>query len=157
MLRFMALTIEADEHGGKLVVCEDELAVGVMAVDEHAHGLERDVEGHSLRFPIGAEGQLRNGRTPMGSRALSYPPANGHSTMCGLVLNIGGVEPRHDSRPRMGLMVLDEESDRGLCWFNSRTRTRKAMAGRCGNGGSRMAGDLRQDRQGPELSILADL
>jgi len=37
VLRGMVRPFEADEHGGKLVVCEDEPAVGVMAVDEHAH------------------------------------------------------------------------------------------------------------------------
>ena len=38
VLRVMVRPVEADEHGGKLVVCEDKPAVSVMAVDEHAHG-----------------------------------------------------------------------------------------------------------------------
>jgi hypothetical protein len=33
----MIRPIEADEHGGKLAVGEDESAGGVVAVDEHAH------------------------------------------------------------------------------------------------------------------------
>jgi len=37
VLRVMVRPVEAHEHGGKLVVCEDKLAVSVVAVDEHAH------------------------------------------------------------------------------------------------------------------------
>jgi len=36
----MGLAAEANDHGGKLVVCEDKAALAVMAIDEHAHGLE---------------------------------------------------------------------------------------------------------------------
>jgi hypothetical protein len=38
----MVLAIEADDHGGEMVVGEDKAALAVMAVDEHAQGLERD-------------------------------------------------------------------------------------------------------------------
>jgi hypothetical protein len=34
----MVRPVETDEHGGKLVVSEDKVAIRVMAVDEHAHG-----------------------------------------------------------------------------------------------------------------------
>jgi hypothetical protein len=60
----MVLAVEADDHGGELAIRENEVALAVMAVDEHAEGLERDVEGHGLRLQVGAEDQLRNGRTP---------------------------------------------------------------------------------------------
>jgi hypothetical protein len=53
------LAVEADDHGGKIAVREDEVALAVMAVDEHAYGLERDVEGHRLRLQIGAKGQCQ--------------------------------------------------------------------------------------------------
>jgi hypothetical protein len=36
----MSWTIEADNDGSELAVCEDQPALGVMTVDEHAHGLE---------------------------------------------------------------------------------------------------------------------
>jgi hypothetical protein len=37
VLKVMVRPVEADEHSGKLVICEDKLALTVMAVDEHAH------------------------------------------------------------------------------------------------------------------------
>src|SRR4051812_28656558 len=37
VLRFMVCRIEADDHAGKLVICEDKVAVSIVAVDEHAH------------------------------------------------------------------------------------------------------------------------
>ena len=37
VLRVMMRPVEAHEHGGQLVVGKDEPAIGVMAVDEHAH------------------------------------------------------------------------------------------------------------------------
>jgi len=42
----MGLPVQADDHSGELPVRKDELALAVMAVDEHLDGLECDVEGH---------------------------------------------------------------------------------------------------------------
>jgi hypothetical protein len=39
----MVRPVKADEHGGKLIICEDKVAVSVMAIDEHAHRKKRDV------------------------------------------------------------------------------------------------------------------
>jgi hypothetical protein len=64
VLRVMRLAIEADDHGGELIIGQDKVALAVMAVDEHAHGLERDVEGHALRLPRWGERSVPNGRTP---------------------------------------------------------------------------------------------
>src|SRR5215218_2816425 len=66
VLRVMVLAVEADDHGGQLVIGEDKVALAVMAVDEHAQGLERDVEGHGLRL-VGAKGQMPSGQTPRGT------------------------------------------------------------------------------------------
>ena len=43
---------------------KDKIALAVVAVDEHAHGLERDVEGHDLRLPVGAKGQRQTAGHP---------------------------------------------------------------------------------------------
>src|ERR687897_527682 len=59
VLRVMALAIEADDHGGELIIDEDKVALAVMTINEHAHRLERDVEGHSLRLPVGAKGHCQ--------------------------------------------------------------------------------------------------
>lgn len=40
VLRVVVLTIEADDHGSKLVVSENKVALAVVAIDEHAQGLE---------------------------------------------------------------------------------------------------------------------
>jgi hypothetical protein len=53
VLRVVRRAVEADEYGGELIVDKDKAALAVMAVNEHAHGLERDVEGHGL-FQLGA-------------------------------------------------------------------------------------------------------
>ena len=39
-LGVVVLAIKADDHGRELAVCEDQVALAVMAVDEHAHRLE---------------------------------------------------------------------------------------------------------------------
>jgi hypothetical protein len=64
VLRIMVLAIEAGDHGGKLAIREDKVALTVMTVDDQAHGLERDVEGHSLHFRGWGERSVPNGRTP---------------------------------------------------------------------------------------------
>ena len=38
VLRVMVRPVEADEHGSELVIPEDKVALGVMAVDEYAQG-----------------------------------------------------------------------------------------------------------------------
>src|SRR5215204_2059690 len=50
----------------ELIVRENEAVIAVMAVNEHAHGLERDVVSHSLRRGWG-EGHLPSGQTPRGT------------------------------------------------------------------------------------------
>ena len=42
------LSVKADDQSGELAACEDELALAIMAVDEHARRPERDVVGHSV-------------------------------------------------------------------------------------------------------------
>jgi hypothetical protein len=61
VLRFMAVTIDTDDHGDELVVHENKTALTVMAIAEHAHGLERNVDGHRLRLSVGATGVQNEG------------------------------------------------------------------------------------------------
>jgi hypothetical protein len=64
VLRVMVRSIEADNHGGELAVREDQIAVGIVAVNEDAHRHECNVEGHGLRLQVGAKGQLPIGQIP---------------------------------------------------------------------------------------------
>ena len=50
--------VQVDHHGGRLVVREDQFTLADTAIDEHAQGLERDREGHSLRLPCWGEGSV---------------------------------------------------------------------------------------------------
>ena len=47
------LPIQEHNDCRELIVRENEAAIAVMAVNEHAHGLERDVVSHSLRRGCG--------------------------------------------------------------------------------------------------------
>jgi hypothetical protein len=40
MRRVMVRPVKAHEHGSELVICEDEVAISVVAVDEHARSLK---------------------------------------------------------------------------------------------------------------------
>jgi hypothetical protein len=66
----MVLAVEADDHGSKLIVSEDKVALTVMAINEHTHRLERNVEGHRLRLPDQGEGLLANGQTPRDKNSI---------------------------------------------------------------------------------------
>jgi hypothetical protein len=37
VLRVMVRPVKADEHGGKLVICENKVALTVMAINEYTH------------------------------------------------------------------------------------------------------------------------
>jgi hypothetical protein len=39
----MALAVEAEDHGRETVIDEDQPTVAVVPVDEHAHGLKREI------------------------------------------------------------------------------------------------------------------
>jgi hypothetical protein len=64
VLKVMTVAVEADDHGGELAILEDKTAVGVVAINEHAQGLERDVEGHAFAFHMGREVSWRMARHP---------------------------------------------------------------------------------------------
>jgi hypothetical protein len=90
VLRVMVRPVEADEHGGKLVVSEDKVAVSVMAVDEHTHGLERDVEGHTFAFRSGWKVSAKWPDTQEEQESFYRTHgSNGRSTGWGLATNIG--------------------------------------------------------------------
>jgi hypothetical protein len=88
----MALAIKADEHGGELVIGEDEIALIVMAVDDSPSGQDE-----------GSVAKWQDTQGEQGSLDSSHIK-DSHSPMCGLVPNIGMVEPRHKGHLRITVM-----------------------------------------------------
>jgi hypothetical protein len=71
VLRVMVLAVEADDHGGKLAIREDKVALTVMAINELAHRLERDVEGITFAFMLGRRVGCQMARH-LGNKASLY-------------------------------------------------------------------------------------
>ena len=69
VLRVMVLALEADDHGGELVIGEDKVALAVMAVDEHAQGLEGTVNligsGRDKAGEVGHTNAYAQAATPL--------------------------------------------------------------------------------------------
>ncbi|MBB4039821.1 hypothetical protein GGR34_001468 [Microvirga flocculans] len=55
MFRVTTLAIQAEGHGRELAICEDKVATGVVAIDEHAQGLERYGEGGMASLVVSFE------------------------------------------------------------------------------------------------------
>jgi hypothetical protein len=68
----VVLPIQEHNDCRELIVRENEAAIAVMAVNEHAHGLERDVVSHSLRRGWGRRVICQVARHP-GERGPTRP------------------------------------------------------------------------------------
>jgi hypothetical protein len=76
VLRGVMLSVKANDESGELAVGEDELALAIIAVDEHARRPERNVDGHDVVGPRiscqwSTPEEMNSRHVPVGPNGLS--------------------------------------------------------------------------------------